>query len=140
MSKKRTLRRLPIEAERRAFRFVGTDSIDPADLAPWFISDREDGKEPDSREREYPELQDGCSMYGTERAAQIRWAGMRKNAIYHGEQDVRVGAHIAELVLKPEEGFDIEDRDKRDQHLTVWGEAAKLAASVCRVFRAERTD
>ena len=109
--------------------------MDPAELAPWFISDREDGrKEPDDRERLYPELQDGRSMFASEKQARIRWAGMRKNATYHGEADVQQGNYIAEVMLTPGQEFDIEDRGKRDGHLTVWGDSATFASAVCRIF------
>jgi hypothetical protein len=135
VSKKRTLKRLPVEKETIAFRVLGTDSLDPDDLAPWFLSDREDGRKlPDERERRIPELQDGRSMFATEKHARIRWAGMRKNATYHSEEDVQQGSYIAEVVLMPGQGFDIEDRGKRDGHLTVWGDSAKFVGSVRRIF------
>ena len=102
MARKRQLKRMPVEWEIVVYRIVGTDALNVETLAPWFIPDRADNsKEPDSRERQYPELQDGRSMFATEEQARIRWAGMRKNATQHAEAVVRQGDFIAEVVLQP---------------------------------------
>jgi len=48
-----------------------------------------------------------------------------------------VGYFIAEVALVPDEGFEIEDLGEPDEHLTVWGDADKLAAAVRRIYPAE---
>src|ERR1700730_786830 len=105
MARKRQLKRMPVEWEIVVYRIVGTDALNVETLAPWFIPDRADNsKEPDSRESQYPALQDGRSMFATEEQARIRWAGMRKNATQHAEAVVRQGDFIAEVVLQPGQG------------------------------------
>jgi len=138
MARRRQLQRVPVEGGRIVFRFVGTASLDPKELAPWFIPDREDPNLPtDLREQKYPELRDGRSAYCTEDLARQRWDAMYKNALHAGQSSVRQGHFIAEVVLSDGEGFELEDRRKRDGHLTIWGDQLKLAKAVCRVFPAQ---
>lgn len=139
MARYKTLKRVPIEDTRIVYRVVGTSSKDPRVLGKFLGPDSADPtKKPDSRELKFPELQEGMSVYRSEEHARIRWAGMRKNADQFGDDKVRQGEYLAELELTPGEGFDVEDRRKRDGHLTIWGDPLKLAATVRRVFPAER--
>ena len=101
-----------------------------------FRSDREKGSAPLRREKAYPELLEGMSVFGSHGAAQTRWETIRQAAERRGQQ-VRVGYFIAEVALVPDEGFEIEDLGEPDEHLTVWGDADKLAAAVRRIYPAE---
>lgn len=101
-----------------------------------FRSDRAKDMRPLRREKVYPELMDGMSVFGSLEAARDRWETIRCAADKRG-QEVRVGYFIAEVVLSAGEGFEIEDLSEPDEHLTIWGDAAKLAAAVCRVYPAE---
>jgi hypothetical protein len=128
VSKRVQLRRTPVAVEQTVYRVVKTSSLDPRDLACEFISDREAGKEAETdREEKYPELLDGVSVWKSRAQAAERWREMQR---HHG--DPEQGSYIAEIVLSPDAGFDIEDRKRRDGKLTIWGEPAKLAVAVCR--------
>lgn len=104
---------------------------DPADpsLIDDFASDRSAGKRPFAREKTFPELQDGLSTFGSLAAARARWQDMARIAAQR-EQEVRAGRFIAELLLRPDLGFALEDLGEVDEHLTIWGDPEKLAAAV----------
>jgi hypothetical protein len=91
---------------------------------------------PFRREKAYPDLMDGMSVFGSHKAARERWETIRQAADQRG-QEVRVGYFIAEVMLAPGQGFEIEDLGEPDEHLTVWGDAAKLTAAVRRIYPAE---
>lgn len=98
-----------------------------------FRSDRESGKSPFRREKAFPELRDGMSAFKSEKAARAQWERIRSAAESRGQQ-VRAGNYIAEVFLEPGEGFDVEDLGEPDGHLTIWGDAAKLASAVRRIY------
>jgi hypothetical protein len=108
---------------------------DPA-LAEDFKSDEEVGLRPTAREKCIPELCQGRSMYGSLDAARQVWDGLHKLADQRS-QVVRVGYYIAEVVLPPDAAIEIEDLGEEDEHLTVWGDAAELAALVTDIYPAE---
>jgi hypothetical protein len=85
------------------------------------------------REKVYDELRDGMSMFGSLEAARERWATMHEIAESRGE-GVRAGNYIAEVVLRPGLGFDIEDLGEEDEHLTIWGDPAQLQQAVRRIY------
>src|SRR5258705_1167033 len=142
MARRKPLRRDPVEERRFVYRVVDKGTLDDlGELASCFLPDKDDpDKEPDERELKYPILQEGLSVYSTEDLARLRWAGMRKNATHRGEEKVHQGEFLAEIELTPGEGFFLEDRKKRDGHLTIWGDSLKLAGAVRRIFLAERRE
>jgi hypothetical protein len=85
------------------------------------------------REKLYPELLDGMSVYGSEEAAYRRWSRCREIA-EQKKEPIRVGEYIAEVELRPGMGFDIEDLRDPDEHLTIWGEPDQLAACTRRIY------
>jgi hypothetical protein len=110
------------------------DAGDPA-MVNEFRSDREAGKRPFSREKAFPELQDGMSTFGTLEAARAQWDRIQQAAGRRG-QKVELGDYIAAVRLQPDCGFSLEDLSEPDQHLTIWGDPATLAAAVCRTYPA----
>ena len=52
-------------------------------------------------------------------------------------QELRMGRNIAEVRLEPDRGFDVEDLDGPDQHLSVWGDPDQFVAAVCRIYPAD---
>lgn len=135
MAKHRALKREPVSGALSVYRIVGVEStavgIDV--LAGEFVSDRDAGCSPSGRERKHPILQDGMSAFRTAELARRRWRAMRKYATHHGEDIVEKGDFIAELELRPGHDFYVEDLGANDGHLTIWGDANKLAEAVCRI-------
>jgi hypothetical protein len=140
--KYRALKREPVLGVLSVYRIVCVEStavgIDV--LVGEFVSDRNAGCSPSGRERKHPILQDGMSAFRTEVLAHRRWRGMRKNATQHGEVEVEKGSFIAELELKPEQDFYIEDLDESGGHLTIWGDPTKLAEAVRRIDPARNAE
>jgi hypothetical protein len=130
---KTTLKRGPVTEEMTVYRVVATDSRDPKELEPSFRSERTMGAVPETdREYKYPELLDGiCADKKAEQAAE-RCYGMCAAAEREG-REVERGSFVATLIVRPAEGFEYEDRKKRDGKVTIWGDSAKLAGAVCRV-------
>jgi len=79
------------------------------------------------------------STYGSLEAARSVWGEINEAAQARG-QEVRIGLFIAEVVLEPGYGFDLEDLGEADEHVTIWGEASRLAAAVSRIYPASTTD
>jgi hypothetical protein len=121
--------------DRLVYRFTHTESTNDPRLRDDFRSDRESGKRPFAREKAIPELQDGMSMFGSLDAARTRWRDMAEIAASRGE-DVRAGYFIAEVLLRPENDFALEDLGEVDEHLTVWGDPDRLAGAVTRIYPA----
>lgn len=121
------------------YRFTRCASKNDPHLREDFLSDRESGKRPAARERAIPELQDGMSTFGSLAAAQARWLDLREFASARGEA-VRAGYYIAEVVLRPGIGFELEDLDEVDEHLMVWGDADDLTGSVIEIYPAATND
>lgn len=129
------LDRQPVTERRVAYRFVHVDNPDEAASPEDFRSDRESGKNPLRREKVYPELCEGMSFYGSLEAARAVWQTVYEAATAR-EQAVRMGNHVAEVVLMPEQGYYIEDLREPDEHLTIWGDKDQLAAAVRRIHPA----
>jgi hypothetical protein len=91
------------------------------------------------REKRYPELFDGMSMYGSPEAALIHWQRCWRTAQSYGEA-MRVGAYVAEVELQAGKGFEIEDLEEEDEHLTIWGDPDRLAAATRRIYTPEPPD
>lgn len=85
------------------------------------------------REKRYPELLDGMSAYDSLESATARWDQCRSIAIQRDEP-IQVGEYIAEVELTPGDEFWIEDLHEIDGHLTIWGEASRLAAATRRIY------
>lgn len=131
-----SLDRRPVTESRSVYRFVHVESESDDPPAEDFRSDREAGRQARSaREKAYPELLDGMSVFGSLDAARRRWADVHAIAIARGER-VRLGDHIAEVVLDPEGGYMLEDLHEPDEHLTLWGDPVRLAAAVERLYSA----
>jgi hypothetical protein len=130
------LDRRPVSEEMTAYRFVHVESVDDPAPVEDFLSDRETGKRPLAREKAYPELQDGMSMYGSLEAARAVWQDVYEAVTARG-QEVRLGDYVAEVVLTPGNGYDYEDLGEPDEHLTIWGDPASLADAVDRIYPAE---
>jgi hypothetical protein len=129
------LDRRPVEQPRRVYRFVQANSAQAASLASDFRSDLEAGKRPFRREKVYPELREGMSAFGSLAAARAQWQLIRKAAEDRGQQ-VKAGDFVAEVLLESGQGFDFEDLEEPDEHLTVWGAADRLAEAVTNVYPA----
>jgi hypothetical protein len=114
---------------------VGVSSPDDPALVDDFQSDRVTGKRPFRREKVYPELQDGMSTFGSLSAARAQWKSVSEAAAKRG-QAVRMGHFIAAVELEPDLGFSIEDLNEPDEHLTIWGDPARLAGAVHRIYPA----
>jgi len=124
---------------RTVYRFVHAASTDDPELVEDFRSDRDSGKSPFRREKAFPELRDGMSTFGSLEAARALWQTVFVAATARG-QEVRMGNYIAEVELGPDEGFSLEDLDEPDEHLTIWGEPARLAAAVGRIYSATTSE
>jgi hypothetical protein len=135
VAKHKALKRKPVSEAVKVYRVVRIESIAVGIdvLAGEFVSDLAAGCQHGGRELKIPILQEGMSGFRTKALARRRWRGMRKNATQHGEDEVEKGSFIAELELKPEQGFYIEDLGKNDGHLMIWGDPTKLAEAVCRI-------
>ena len=120
---------------RTVYRFARIGNADDPDLENEFLSDREAGKRPFSREKAVPELRDGMSTFGSLEAARERWHEMSEIAAARG-QPVRAGNFILEVELTPGSGFLLEDLGEPDEHLTIWGDKTRLAQAVTRVYAA----
>jgi hypothetical protein len=130
------LDRRPVTEQVIAYRFVHVETVDDPPPVEDFLSDRDSGKRPLPREKAYPELRDGLSMYGSLEAARAVWRDVSEAAAARG-QEVRLGNHVAEVVLTPGHGYDFEDLSEPDEHLTIWGDPASLAGAVDRIYPAE---
>jgi hypothetical protein len=117
---------------------VNAEQTDDPTFRDDLRSDRETGKRPFSREKAIPELQDGMSMFASLNAARERWKDMERVATERG-QEVRAGYFIAELLLRPGCGFQLEDLCEVDEHLTVWGDPDELVAAVQAVYPAKNS-
>lgn len=124
------LDRRPVDESRPVYRFVHvSDKSDPK-LRDDFRSDAERGATPFTRrERKFPELLDGMSVYGSPQGAKAEWAICAKAAADKGEP-VKVGDYAAKVELAPGQGFEIEDIGAVNDHLTIWGDADQLSAAV----------
>lgn len=49
---------------------------------------------------------------------------------------VRAGYYIAEVLLRPGHGFEVEDLGEEDEHLTIWGDPDALASAVIEIYPA----
>jgi hypothetical protein len=85
------------------------------------------------REKRYPEIMLGMSVYGSVEAAQRRWESCRAAAIREGKP-IRIGDYVAEVELVPDRGFSIEDLHDPQEHLTIWGDPDQLAACTRRIY------
>lgn len=108
-------------------------SIDDAGLVADFLSDRESGKRPSSREKKIDALRDGMSVFGSLDAARERWRDLKELADARG-QEVRAGDYIAEVLLRPGKGFLLENLEEIDEHMTIWGESQALVQAVARIY------
>jgi len=125
----------PVAESRTVYRFVRVPSVDDEALADDFVSDRVTGKRPLRREKAYPELTDGMSVFGSLGAARAERERIRAAAEKRG-QEVRIGAYVAEVELLPDHGCSLEDLGEPDEHLTIWGNPAQLAGAVRRIISA----
>lgn len=106
-------------------------------LAEELKSDEEAEMPCDGRERRYPELRQARSVFESERAALRRWRVMKIAADQRGEDlDLQ---YIAEMCIGPDEECFVERRGQKG-HVLLWGDKAKLAASVTRVFVGSEED
>lgn len=116
------------------YRFVRCGSTDDPSFRNQFLSDRENGMEPRfRREKQYPELFDGMSMYASLDGALRVWRRCRDIAAEKGEP-MQIGQFVAELELLPGCDFSIEDLGDEDQHLTIWGDPDHLSAATRRIY------
>lgn len=132
------LDRRAVEDRRLVFRFVRASVPEDPELPKDFLSDKENGMEPFfKREKRYPELFDGMSMYGSFEAALAEWNRCRTTAAERNEAP-RIPPFIGKVELTPGNGFDIEDLDEPDEHLTIWGDPARLADATRRIYDPEK--
>jgi hypothetical protein len=138
----------PITETRVVHRFVQHDSIDHPDFASNFSADKDN---PDKRplDDEHPEHRLGMSVFDTEEQCRDVWAGILKklrdgaserNKRRNRVPRVKVGHHIADVELRPGEGFEIAGPPDERGHMTLRGEKEKLAAATTRVYPAARED
>jgi hypothetical protein len=76
------------------------------------------------------------SMFASLGAARERWKDIEQFALAR-DQPVGAGYFIAELVLRPEDPFELEDLREVDEHLIVWGDPDALATAVAAVYPAK---
>ena len=117
------------------YRFVSSESREIEVLTHDFLCDRITGKRPWRREKIYPELQDGMSAFGSLDAARAQWELIRQGADKRG-QEVMIGHFVAEVALVSDADFEIEDLGEPDEHLTIWGDPARLATAVEHIYPA----
>jgi hypothetical protein len=116
------------------YRFVHVAELNGPALPDQFRSDREQGMTPFfRREKRYPELLDGMSVYASPEAALRRWTKCRDVAVARGEP-IQIGSYVAEVELVPDRGFCVEDLGDDEGHLTIWGNPDLLAAATCRIY------
>jgi hypothetical protein len=133
VAKHRALKRVSVTETARVYRIVRVESTSVGiDVLVGEFAAAPDCA-PTGRERKYPILQEGISVFRTDELARQRWRAMRSYANHHGEADVARGSFIAQLELKTDCGFFLEDLGASDGHLTMWGDATKLAEAVRRI-------
>jgi hypothetical protein len=133
---RKQLKRLPVREVTTVYRVVGTSELDPVLLEPYFKPEAEP-EAVTKREESYPELLDGICADSTIKQAQVTLSNMRKAASRDGESEKWRDGCIAEVTLRPDQGFDYENRKKSHGKQTIWGDSANLAASVCRLHQTD---
>ncbi|MGN6373234.1 MAG: hypothetical protein ACTHM1_09635 [Solirubrobacteraceae bacterium] len=126
------------DQERTVFRFVkATSPIEPG-LSESFLSDAALGKQPRGRSAAIPGHMDGMSAFRTLALARERWQDIARLARQKDPtRPIRVGEHIAAVVLSAGHGFAYEDLGQDDGHMTIWGDANALAHAVVEIVPAQ---
>jgi len=100
------------------YRIVRTADSESPEFAGSFKSSWELGLPPRGRERTYPLIRRGVSVWETQEAA------IRTALSYP-----QIGHYVAELRLTRETGATYYRWEKPSGHLTIWGDALNLASS-----------
>jgi hypothetical protein len=78
----------------------------------------------------------GMSAFRTLELARARWLDIAELARRKGHREPRVGSAIAQVRLVQGHGLAFEDLGHKDGHLTIWGAAEALTASVVAIVEA----
>jgi hypothetical protein len=81
---------------------------------------------------------DGMSAYRTLALARERWQDIATLARRRNPTGtIRIGEHVAAVLLGARVGFAYEDLDQDDGHMTIWGDANALARAVVEILPAQ---
>jgi hypothetical protein len=123
----------PLTSERTMYRFVHVaDREDPA-IRIDFLGDRDSyaarGAEyrPLPREIEFPELQDTVSFHESAAFMRARYAEIRERV---APRPVKLGDFLAEVTLRPGQGFEVEDLGEEGGHILLRGDPDRLVAAI----------
>lgn len=134
-------RRSEVTADRHeldVFRFVRVAVINDDALVDDFLSDAARGKKARGRSATIPDLMNGMSAFRTLDLARQRWQDIAAMARRRRPSEpIKVGEHIAWVVLRAGMGFAYEDLGHDDGHMTIWGDPADLAGAVVEIVPAE---
>ncbi|MFZ2051422.1 MAG: hypothetical protein WAU69_10890 [Solirubrobacteraceae bacterium] len=130
----------PVVEPRLVYRWVKHSSSDHEDFIENFVSDAERGEKP--LEGEHPDYMHGRSAFDSLENARSAWERIyvRLKARSKGKPvKMRVGHFIAEIELRPGDGFEIDaplNADPRG-HLWIKGDKTKLAAATGTIYAAD---
>lgn len=136
----------PVGETRVVRRFVKHDSADHPDFAANFVPDK-DNPDKQPLDDEHPDHRLGMSVFDTEEQCRDVWAAIvkklrdsasPKNKRRDRTPKVKVGHYIADIELRPGEGFEIAGPPDKRGHMTLRGPQEKLAAATIRVYPAAR--
>jgi hypothetical protein len=126
------------DREREVFRFVRAATPNDRALVADFLSDAARGKRARGRSAALTGHMGGMSAFRTLALARERWRDIAALARRRRPNEpIRVGEHIARVMLRAGNGFAYEDLGHPDGHLTIWGAPNDLAGSVVEIVPAE---
>lgn len=127
-----------VREELDVFRFVASGDPSSQQLFLEFRSDKSRGKRPRGRSLQVPELQDGMSVFRTLDLARRRWTDIAVSVRRRNPSSrLTIGQFIARVRLPANAGMFLEDLGAVDGHMTLWGDAEKLANCVIEIVNAE---
>lgn len=130
----------PVAEPRVVYRWVKHPSRDHVAFVENFASDGERDQQP--LPGEHPDYMQGRSAFDSLENARAAWERIHaklKERKKGKPFEMRVGHFIAEIKLKPEDGFEIDappDADPRG-HLWIKGDKTKLAAATGTIYAAD---
>lgn len=130
----------PVTEPLAVYRYVTCETVDDPDFEACFETDAERDPEKKPGKGEHPDHLHGLSAYDSLDAARDFWNGLRGRLVAReGEQvEMKLGYHIAELLLMPDEGFEYDQPENPEPqgHLWIKGPKDKLMAAAVEPFYA----
>jgi hypothetical protein len=125
----------PVVEPRVVYRYVAAVE-DPTHRREWFLTDREARIRPWPREKEWDELRDARSFFGSDEAARAEWMTVYERTRERGQEMV-LPESIAKVRLEPGHGFEVDDLGEPDEHLLIKGTADDFVPLVLSVYPAK---